>query len=69
MQLLIGLLPVIVRIGLWFLDKSAASIETKKAFLEAVKKAGNDFSSARLLKLADEQLEWLKNDIEWKETK
>lgn len=68
MQLLIGLLPVAVKILAWFLDRSAASAEQKKAFFEWVKKAGQDFSSSKLLEYGDAQLKFL-NEHPWEESK
>lgn len=68
MGILVSLLPLIVKIGVWFLDRAAASAEQKKAFLNWVKIAGKDFSSSKLMEYADAQFDWL-NKTEWKETK
>ena len=67
MSLIVSLLPFAVKLIGWFLDKSAASAEQKKAFFEWVKKAGNDFSSAKLMEYGDAQLKFLE-DEPWKET-
>jgi hypothetical protein len=67
-----SLLPIILEIGLkafgWFLDKSKADKQTKEAFYEFVKKAGNDFGSTKLMHYGDEQLAELKSKP-WQETK
>lgn len=67
MNLFIALLPALVKIVTWFLERSAASDEQKKAFFEWVKKAGQDFSSNKLMTFGDAQLKWL-SENPWKPT-
>ena len=67
MSVFLAILPIAVKIIGWWLDKSNASAEQKRLFFEWVKRAGQDFSSSKLLELSDAQLKWLK-DNEWKET-
>lgn len=64
---------VIITVGLkllgFFLNRSAANDKTKKAFLEFVKRAGEDYGSAALLQASDNQMAFLKNREEKKAKK
>jgi len=59
---------VIITVGLkllgFFLDRSAANEKTKQAFLAFVRKAGEDYGSAKLLAASDEQMAFLKKQSE-----
>lgn len=62
-----ALLPVVLKIVEWFLDRAKVSAETKKLFFEFVKKAGSDMGSAKLMEYGDAQLKFLEENP-WQES-
>ena len=62
-----GIVSLAIPILKWFLERSNATTEQKKAFFEWVKKAGEDFGSVKLKTMAETQLKWFAEN-EFKET-
>lgn len=63
-----AIIPVAIQLLGWFLDKSKADKETKEAFLQWVKLAAKDIGSVKLMQYADTQLQWFKDNPQWKES-
>lgn len=66
-SLFTAIIPIVLPILGWFLDRSKASADAKASFYAFVQKAGNDFGSKKLMDLGDSQLAFLKASG-WKET-
>lgn len=62
-----SIIPAILSIVSWFLDRAKASKETKEAFFAFVRRAANDVKSVKLHEWGDRQLAELKKQP-WKES-
>lgn len=67
MEIILGLLPVLIQVIGWFVERSKLSKEMKEAFFDWVKLAGKDLGSQKLMEYGDAQVAWLKANP-WKET-
>lgn len=67
MELFSAILPIVLQVVGYFINRSNLSTEQKQAFFEWVRRAGTDLKSARLYKYSEKQLAELKG-IEWKES-
>ena len=56
MAIISALLPLAIQLVGWFLNRSAASAETKKRYLEWVRLFGQETKSAKLSQWVDEQM-------------
>lgn len=58
---LLGILPTILQIAGYLIDKSNLSKEQKQEFFNWVRQAGTDLGSVKLHKYGETQLQYLKN--------
>lgn len=63
-----SILPAIIQIALYFVERSKMSLEQKKAFYEWTKAAGKDLGSVKLTQAGDKQLQWFADNPNWQES-
>lgn len=63
-----AIITVALQLVGYFLNKSAVSEANKKRFFELLKLASQDLGSVKLMGYADKQLQWFKDNPEWKES-